>query len=89
MLYPLYNVMHSMPYFLRSFDFVGKYQTLSMSWYIYPASCFVLRFSIAFENIGEISETVKSGVKNTTVKLHNLGKVSVHDGQGRGYQMYV
>jgi len=84
MIYPLYNAMHSVPYFLRSFEFVGDFQTLSMLGYISPASCFVLRFSIAFENISEISETVKSGVKNTTVKLHNLGKVSVSDGQGRG-----
>ena len=84
MLYSLYNVMHSVPYFLCSFDFTGDFQTLSMSGYICPASCFVPEFFTAFENISEISETVKSGVKNTIVKLHNLGKVSVSDGQGRG-----
>jgi hypothetical protein len=89
MLYSLYNVMHSVPYFLCSFDFAGDFQTLSVSGYICPASCFIPEFFTAFENISEISETVKSGVKNTIVKLHNLGKVSACDGQGRGYQMYV
>ena len=84
MLYALYNESHSLPYFLCSFDFAGDFQNLTVFGYICPASCFVPEFFTAFENISEISETVKSGVKNTTVKLHNLGKVSACDGQGRG-----